>query len=185
MQRVGSRAQVMHGNAKMKGGGLKKKDLKYNKQGKIVSKKISKMAKKEMRLQKAGWVTKKGQFGAVRSMNGGTRFKNMRGGDLRIKCNIYKKDRWNLVGLCASGNTLNIYNHDYSVNFVEFVLDKDIHIIKENGYALGGGILVEVSTKTDNETIALLKFAYPIDKIRFLEVYQGQGYTIERMVIRY
>ena len=31
MQRIGSRAQVMHGTAKMTGGGLKKKDLKYNK----------------------------------------------------------------------------------------------------------------------------------------------------------
>ena len=63
MQRIGSRAQVMHGNAKMTGGGLKKKDLKYNKQGKIVSKKMSAMAKKEKRLQKAGYTTKKGQFG--------------------------------------------------------------------------------------------------------------------------
>ena len=52
MQRVGSRAQVMHGNAKMTGGGLRKKDLKYNKQGKIVSKKMSQRAKKEKRLQK-------------------------------------------------------------------------------------------------------------------------------------
>jgi hypothetical protein len=82
MLRIGSRAQVMHGNAKMTGGGLKKKDLKYNKQGKIVSKKMSSMAKKEKRLQKAGWVTKKGQFGAVRSMNGGRKFKNMRGGGI-------------------------------------------------------------------------------------------------------
>ena len=71
MQRVGSRAQVMHGNAKMTGGGLKKKDLKYNKQGKIVSKKMSKLAKREKRLQKAGYTTRKGQFGAVRSMKGG------------------------------------------------------------------------------------------------------------------
>jgi hypothetical protein len=46
MQRIGSRAQVMHGNAKMTGGGLKKKDLKYNKHGKIVSKKMSVIAKK-------------------------------------------------------------------------------------------------------------------------------------------
>ena len=65
MQRVGSRAQVMHGNAKMTGGGLRKKDLKYNKQGKIVSKKMSKLAKKEKRLQKAGYTTRKGQFGAA------------------------------------------------------------------------------------------------------------------------
>ena len=71
MQRVGSRAQVMHGNAKMTGGGLRKKDLKYNKQGKIVSKKMSKLAKKEKRLQKAGYTTIKGQFGAVRIMKGG------------------------------------------------------------------------------------------------------------------
>jgi hypothetical protein len=74
MLRIGSRAQVMHGNAKMTGGGLKKKDLKYNKQGKIVSKKMSSMAKKEKRLQKAGYVTKKGQSGAVRNMRGGNWF---------------------------------------------------------------------------------------------------------------
>ena len=72
MQRIGSRAQVMHGNAKMTGGGLKKRDLKYNKQGKIVSKKMSQRAKKEKRLQKAGYTTIKGQFGAVRSMKGGS-----------------------------------------------------------------------------------------------------------------
>ena len=71
MLRIGSRAQVMHGTAKMTGGGLKKKDLKYNKQGKIVSKKMSAMAKKEKRLQKAGYTTKKGQFGAVKIMKGG------------------------------------------------------------------------------------------------------------------
>ena len=75
IMRVGSRAQVMHGNAKMTGGGLRKKDLKYNKHGKIVSKKMSRIAKKEKRLQKAGYTTVKGQFGAV----------NMDGG--KIKCN--------------------------------------------------------------------------------------------------
>ena len=70
MLRVGSRAQVMHGNAKMTGGGLRKNDLTYNKAGKIVSKKMSKMAKKEMRLQKAGYITTKGVFG-VKKMSGG------------------------------------------------------------------------------------------------------------------
>jgi len=63
MIRVGSRAQVMHGNAKMTGGGLKKKDLTYNNAGKIVSRRMSRIAKKEMRLQKAGYVTTKGVFG--------------------------------------------------------------------------------------------------------------------------
>jgi hypothetical protein len=38
-QRVGSRAEVMHGKAKETSGGLEKKDLKRNKHGKIVSKK--------------------------------------------------------------------------------------------------------------------------------------------------
>ena len=66
MQNIGSRAQVMHGTAKQTGGGLRKKDLKYNKQGKNLSKKKSTRAKKEKRLQKAGWVTRKGKFGAVR-----------------------------------------------------------------------------------------------------------------------
>ena len=55
---------------KMTGGGLRKKDLKYNKHGKIVSKKMSQRAKKEKRLQKAGYTTVKGQFGAV-NMDGG------------------------------------------------------------------------------------------------------------------
>ena len=41
MIKVGTRLQVMRGIAKQTGGGLKKKDLKYNKHGKIVSKKIS------------------------------------------------------------------------------------------------------------------------------------------------
>jgi hypothetical protein len=70
MLRIGSRAQVIHGNAKMTGGGLKKKDLKYNKQGKIVSKKMSSIAKKDKRLQKAGYTTKKGQFKLFKKQRG-------------------------------------------------------------------------------------------------------------------
>ena len=63
--RIGSRAQVMHGTAKMTGGGLIKKQLKYNKHGKIVSRKASRAAKKSKNLIKAGYITKKGQFGAA------------------------------------------------------------------------------------------------------------------------
>lgn len=73
MSRVGTRAQVMHGNALRTGGGLTKKDLKYNKQGKIVSKTMSMRAKKEKRLEKAGWTVRKGQFGAFK-MSGGGKF---------------------------------------------------------------------------------------------------------------
>ena len=62
---VGTRAQVMHGTADKTSGGLQKKDLKYNKGGKIVSKKKSAIAKKDKRLVKAGYKTEKGKFGAV------------------------------------------------------------------------------------------------------------------------
>ena len=40
-RRVGSRAQVMHGTAQKTAGGLTKADLKYNKYGRIVSRKKS------------------------------------------------------------------------------------------------------------------------------------------------
>ena len=70
-QTFGSRAQVMHGTAKKTSGGLTKSQLKYNKQGKIVSKKASALAKKNNRLVKAGYITRKGQFG--NEMKGGGR----------------------------------------------------------------------------------------------------------------
>ncbi len=73
MKRIGSRAQVMHGTAKMTSGGLLKKHLKYNKQGKIVSKKASRAAKKSKNLIKAGYITKKGKFGAVKVKKGGVK----------------------------------------------------------------------------------------------------------------
>ena len=63
---VGSRAQVMHGTAKKTSGGLEKKDLAYNKQGRIVSRKKQRTAKKDKRLEKAGYFTQKGKFGCVR-----------------------------------------------------------------------------------------------------------------------
>jgi hypothetical protein len=63
---VGSRAQVMHGTAHHTSGGLTKGDLKYNKYGRIVSRKKSMKAKKEKRLEKAGYKTRKGKFGAIK-----------------------------------------------------------------------------------------------------------------------
>ena len=64
MRASGSRAQVMNGTAKKTPGGLTRKDLKYNKQGRIVSKKQSARAKRENRLVKSGYVTEKGVFGS-------------------------------------------------------------------------------------------------------------------------
>ena len=64
MRKRGSRVQVMRGNALRTPGGLRKKDLKYNKKGRIVSKRRSARAKRENRLVKSGYVTKKGVFGS-------------------------------------------------------------------------------------------------------------------------
>ena len=62
----GSRTQVMNGNAYKTSGELKKDDLMMNKHGRIVSKRKHNTAKKERRLEKAGFFTKKGKFGWVR-----------------------------------------------------------------------------------------------------------------------
>ena len=62
----GSRVKVMNGTAYETSGGLKKSDLKYNKFGRIVSILKSKSAKKEKRLEKAGYFTQKGKWGYVK-----------------------------------------------------------------------------------------------------------------------
>jgi hypothetical protein len=66
MLTFGSRAEVWHGNAKKTTGGLTKSDLLKNKHGEIVSKKKHHTAKKEKRLEKAGFFTQKGKFGFVK-----------------------------------------------------------------------------------------------------------------------
>jgi len=66
MRKIGSRAQVMHGTAHHTSGGLTRKDLKYNKSGRIVSAKKSHTARREKRLEKHGYKTRKGKFGAVK-----------------------------------------------------------------------------------------------------------------------
>tara|TARA_B100001059_G_C17819171_1_gene577163 strand:- start:1847 stop:2332 length:486 start_codon:yes stop_codon:yes gene_type:complete len=63
---VGSRAEVWHGTAHHTSGGLTKKCLIKNKHGRIVSKKKHETAKKDRRLAKAGYGTKKGVFGYVK-----------------------------------------------------------------------------------------------------------------------
>jgi hypothetical protein len=74
---IGSRAEVWHGSAKKTSGGLTKSDLIKNKHGRIVSKKKHSTAKKEKRLVKAGYGTKKGKFGYVMK-NGKTSSKKSR-----------------------------------------------------------------------------------------------------------
>ena len=64
----GSRVQVMNGNAKMTTGRLSKKDLMYNKHGRIVSKKKFALAKKTIKknLFAKGFKPKKGKFTAFK-----------------------------------------------------------------------------------------------------------------------
>ena len=64
---VGSRAQVWHSTAFKTPGGLKKDDLIMNKNGRIVSKKKHATAKRDNRLVKAGFLTRKGTFGHVKA----------------------------------------------------------------------------------------------------------------------
>jgi len=79
-RQVGSRAQVMNGTCHHTKGGLTKKHLKYNKHGRIVSKKASMKAKKNNRLAKAGFVPKKGVFKLFKKGDG-KKSRKMRGGN--------------------------------------------------------------------------------------------------------
>jgi hypothetical protein len=65
-QLVGSRVQVWNRTAFKTEGDLERKDLRMNKWGRIVSAKKHLTAKKERRLEKAGYGAKKGKFGYVR-----------------------------------------------------------------------------------------------------------------------
>ena len=63
---IGSRAQVWHGTAYKMKSELTKKDFMYNKHGRVVSRKKHETAKREKRLERAGYFTKKGKFGWVK-----------------------------------------------------------------------------------------------------------------------
>ena len=64
--KFGSREQVMNGTAKMTGGRLTKKQLKYNKYGKIVSIKASMSAKLSNNLVKSGYIIVKNKFDVIK-----------------------------------------------------------------------------------------------------------------------
>jgi hypothetical protein len=83
---IGSRAQVWHGTAFKTSGGLTHSHLMKNKAGRVVSKAKHISAKKDKRLVKAGYLTKKGQFGFIKNgktmkgMKGKKGSRKMRGG---------------------------------------------------------------------------------------------------------
>ena len=63
----GSRASVYHGNAYKTIGELVKPDIMMNKNGRIVSVRKHNTAKREKRLVRAGYLTKKGHFGFIKN----------------------------------------------------------------------------------------------------------------------
>lgn len=76
---IGSRAQIWHGTAYKTKGGLTKSDLLMNKRGHVVSKKLYNRAKREKRLEKAGYFTQKGKFGWVKREGTKRRARKTRG----------------------------------------------------------------------------------------------------------
>ena len=113
----GSRAQVWHGTACKTSGGLKKSDLMQNKAGRIVSKAKHNTAKKENRLVKAGYGTKKGTFGFVKlhaakkvsrgKTRGKSRGKSKKGGSYRLPA--LNPASYDGKGVGTSGADLQIY----------------------------------------------------------------------------
>jgi hypothetical protein len=96
---IGTRAQVWHGTAYKTSGGLCKHDLMQNKAGRIVSKAKHMSAKKDKRLIKAGFLTKKGQFGFIKN---GKSMKKGRG----------RKGSRKMRGGMALGGTLSPMDYD-------------------------------------------------------------------------
>lgn len=98
---IGTRAEVYHGSARRTSGGLTKNELMINKHGRIVSRKKHTTAKKEMRLLKYGFATKKGKFGFVKvkgskhssSKKKTRRMKKMKGGSPSAVGESYMLDK--------------------------------------------------------------------------------------------
>lgn len=100
----GSRAQVWHKTAYKTSGDLKKHHLMKNKSGRIVSRAKHATAKKEKRLVKSGYGTKKGKFGFV-LLNGkekGTRKKRQRGGQFTKRSQFSQR----IIPYCPEKNRL-------------------------------------------------------------------------------
>ena len=105
---IGTRAQVWHGTAYKTTGGLTKGDLIQNKAGRIVSKSKHSSAKRERRLVKAGYVTKKGHFGFIKKETKGRKgrkgSRKMRGG-MALGGNL-SPHNYNGAGVGTSGPAL-------------------------------------------------------------------------------
>lgn len=122
---VGSRAKVMHGTADKTSGGLTSADLKYNKYGKIVSRKASNSAKKSNNLKKAGYTTVKGQFGSVYKHKGGETNNNS-------TSNNEKKEYWKKVSLKRKEIVNTINKNNTLKNDISKIYEELIQMEKEN-----------------------------------------------------
>lgn len=101
---IGTRAEVYHGTARRTSGGLTKGELMMNKHGRIVSKKKHNTAKREMRLVKYGFITKKGKFGYVKTKSNKrtsrrrSKSRKMRGGSPALISDKYTLESDNMSG---------------------------------------------------------------------------------------
>ena len=175
MLRVGSRAQVMHGNAKMTGGGLKKKDLTYNKAGKIVSKKMSKMAKNEMRLQKAGYITAKGVFQLFQKQMGGDSTSSDDEDNERKESELVKPDKATLKKQQIKRLTnkeLNQYkNQSYYENLVEEI--KQVNEISNNRRKTYQKLRREGASK-ENKGLTYMTRAFFLGMFRYTHIWMNR-----------
>ena len=96
-QTFGTRSKVWHGTAKKTTGNLTKSDLMMNKHGRIVSRKMHNTAKRENRLVKAGFLTKKGHFGFIKKGKN-TRGRHTRGKHTKGKSNKMRGGTGSAVG---------------------------------------------------------------------------------------
>ena len=104
----GSRAQVWHGTAYKTTGGLCKHDLMQNKSGRIVSKAKHNSAKREKRLVKAGFLTKKGHFGFIKNGKSMRKGRKSRKGSRKMRGGMHalSPSDYNGQGVGTSGNSV-------------------------------------------------------------------------------
>lgn len=98
---VGSRREVWNGTAKHTSGGLTKTHLMMS-HGRIVSKAKHNTAKKEMRLLKHGYGTKKGKFGYVKISPGSKKHK-MHGGHSSASSTLFPADSGSSYEISTGG----------------------------------------------------------------------------------
>jgi hypothetical protein len=103
---IGSRVQVMNGTAHHTSGGLTKEKLFRTKNGRIVSKSKHFSAKRENRLLKAGYGTRKGKFGYVKIGKMG-KSRKQRGGIAGMSMTIpLESSEYDGEGVGTSGNAV-------------------------------------------------------------------------------